>query len=82
MNEEQAIIIGAGPCGLAAAIALQKININPLIIEKGNVVNAIHGYPTHQTFSARAKSWKLGMWPFLLNNINQTEIRRLCIIEK
>lgn len=58
MKEEQAIIIGAGPCGLAAAIALEQVNIKPLIIEKGNVVNAIHGYPTHQTFSAQVRSLK------------------------
>ncbi|MCE4047194.1 MULTISPECIES: YpdA family putative bacillithiol disulfide reductase [Bacillaceae] len=65
MNEEQAIIIGAGPCGLAAAIALQKININPLIIEKGNVVNAIHGYPTHQTFFSTSEKLEIGDVAFL-----------------
>lgn len=64
LKREEAIIIGAGPCGLAAGIALKEININPLIIEKGNVVNAIHGYPTHQTFSVQVKSWRLGMSPF------------------
>lgn len=65
MKREQAIIIGAGPCGLAAAIALKEININPLIIEKGNVVNAIHGYPTHQTFFSTSEKLEIGDVAFL-----------------
>ena len=31
----EVIVIGAGPCGLAAAIALQEKGLKPLIIEKG-----------------------------------------------
>ena len=31
---EQAIIIGAGPCGLSAALELQAIGVEPLLIEK------------------------------------------------
>jgi len=65
LRREQAIIIGAGPCGLAAAIALKEININPLIIEKGNVVNAIHGYPTHQTFFSTSEKLEIGDVAFL-----------------
>lgn len=40
MQKERVIIIGAGPCGLSAAIELQKAGIEPLLIEKGNVVNS------------------------------------------
>ncbi|WP_400248086.1 YpdA family putative bacillithiol disulfide reductase [Niallia sp. JL1B1071] len=65
MKREEAIIIGAGPCGLAAAIALKEININPLIIEKGNIVNAIHGYPTHQTFFSTSEKLEIGEVAFL-----------------
>ena len=65
MKREQAIIIGAGPCGLAAAITLKEININPLIIEKGNVINAIHGYPTHQTFFSTSEKLEIGDVAFL-----------------
>lgn len=35
MKYEDAIIVGAGPCGLAAAISLKEIGKNPLVIEKG-----------------------------------------------
>lgn len=65
LKREEAIIIGAGPCGLAAAIALKKININPLIIEKGNIVNAIHGYPTHQTFFSTSEKLEIGEVAFI-----------------
>ena len=41
MKKEDCIIVGGGPCGLAAAIALKQIGKNPLVIEKGNVVNAL-----------------------------------------
>ncbi|MGP7816081.1 YpdA family putative bacillithiol disulfide reductase [Niallia sp. 01092] len=65
MKKEGAIIIGGGPCGLAAAIALKELNLNPVIIEKGNVVNAIHGYPTHQTFFSTSEKLEIGGVPFL-----------------
>ncbi len=65
MQIEDAIIIGGGPCGLSAAIALKKIGLNPLVIEKGNIVNAIYHYPTHQTFFSTSEKLEIGEVPFL-----------------
>ncbi|NMD70295.1 YpdA family putative bacillithiol disulfide reductase [Bacillus sp. DNRA2] len=65
MQQEEIIIVGAGPCGLSVAIALQEIGINPLIIEKGNVVNAIYHYPTHQTFFSTSEKLEIGDVPFI-----------------
>lgn len=62
---EDVIIVGGGPCGLAAAIALKDIGKNPLIIEKGNVVNAIYKYPTHQTFFSTSEKLEIGEVPFM-----------------
>lgn len=59
MKKEKVIIIGAGPCGLSTAIELKNIGIDPLIIEKGSVVDAIYNYPTHQMFLVRLIDWKL-----------------------
>jgi len=59
---EDIIIVGGGPCGMAAAIALKEIGKNPLIIEKGNIVNSIYHFPTHQTFFSTVKSWKSVMF--------------------
>jgi thioredoxin reductase (NADPH) len=62
---EDIIIVGGGPCGLAAAIALKEIGKNPLIIEKGNIVNAIYRYPTHQTFFSTSEKLEIGDIPFM-----------------
>ncbi|MRX71026.1 YpdA family putative bacillithiol disulfide reductase [Bacillus lacus] len=68
MNKEKAIIIGGGPCGLAAAIALKNIGMNPLVIEKGNIVNAIYNYPTHQTFFSSSEKLEIGDVAFITEN--------------
>ncbi|AZU63174.1 YpdA family putative bacillithiol disulfide reductase [Neobacillus mesonae] len=68
MHNEDIIIVGAGPCGLAAAIALQEIGKNPLIIEKGNVVNSIYHYPTHQTFFSTSEKLEIGGFPFVTDS--------------
>jgi len=65
MKVEDVIIVGGGPCGLAAAIALQEIGKKPLIIEKGNVVNSIYHYPTHQTFFSTSEKLEIGGFPFV-----------------
>ena len=36
-----AIVIGAGPAGLAAAAALKERGLNPVILEKTNAVGAV-----------------------------------------
>lgn len=66
MRQEEAIIVGGGPCGLAAAIALQEIGLKPIIIEKGNIVNAIYNYPTHQTFFSSSEKLAVGDVPFII----------------
>lgn len=65
MTKVEAIVIGAGPCGLSAAIELQKNNIDYLVIEKGNVVDAIYNYPTHQTFFSSSERLSIGDFPFI-----------------
>ncbi|QPQ36496.1 MULTISPECIES: YpdA family putative bacillithiol disulfide reductase [unclassified Lysinibacillus] len=66
MQQVDAIIVGGGPCGLAAAISLQKIGLRPIVIEKGNIVNAIYNYPTHQTFFSTSERLAIGDVPFII----------------
>jgi thioredoxin reductase (NADPH) len=63
-----AIVVGGGPCGMAAAISLKEIGLSPLIIEKGNVVNAIYNYPTHQTFFSTSEKLEIGNVAFVTEN--------------
>ncbi|WP_181348199.1 YpdA family putative bacillithiol disulfide reductase [Thalassobacillus sp. CUG 92003] len=65
MQREEVIIIGSGPCGMSAAIELQRLGISPLLIEKGNVVNSIYNYPTHQTFFSSSEKLEIGQIPFI-----------------
>ncbi|MCU9613730.1 YpdA family putative bacillithiol disulfide reductase [Caldibacillus lycopersici] len=68
MHFEESIIVGGGPCGLAAAIALQNHGINALIMEKGNVANALYNFPTHQTFFSSSEKLEIGNVPFITEN--------------
>jgi thioredoxin reductase (NADPH) len=68
MKHEKIVIVGGGPCGLAAAIALQDVGYRPLVIEKGNIVNSIYHYPTHQTFFSSSDRLEIGGVPFITEN--------------
>lgn len=68
MQKEDVIIIGGGPCGLAAAIALKDVGRSALIIEKGNVVESIYRYPTHQTFFSSSEKLEIGDVAFITEN--------------
>ncbi|RKP53237.1 YpdA family putative bacillithiol disulfide reductase [Cohnella endophytica] len=65
---EQAIIIGAGPCGLSAALELQAVGIEPLLIEKHAVVHSIFQYPTYMQFFSTAEFLEIGGIPFTCPN--------------
>ncbi|MEO4053192.1 YpdA family putative bacillithiol disulfide reductase [Solibacillus sp. CAU 1738] len=68
MQIVDALIVGGGPCGLSAAIELQNIGLNPVVIEKGNIVNALYNYPTHQTFFSTSEKLAIGDVPFIIED--------------
>jgi thioredoxin reductase (NADPH) len=61
-----AIIIGAGPCGLAAAISFQKAGLNARVYDRDCVVSSITQYPTYATFFSTAEKLSLGGLPFVV----------------
>nr|WP_263313240.1 YpdA family putative bacillithiol disulfide reductase [Mammaliicoccus sp. Marseille-Q6498] len=69
MQEFESLIIGGGPCGLSAAIEQKRKGINAVVIEKGNVVEAIYNYPTHQTFFSSSDKLGIGDVPFIVEDL-------------
>lgn len=58
-------IIGAGPIGLATAIALKKRGISSFIIDRGCLVNSIYNYPVNMTFFSTSDRLEIGDIPFI-----------------
>ncbi|MFD0696992.1 YpdA family putative bacillithiol disulfide reductase [Paenibacillus sp. GCM10027628] len=61
---DQVIIIGAGPCGLSAAVAMQRAGLSPLIIEKNCIVHSIYLYPTYLQFFSTPELLEIGGYSF------------------
>lgn len=59
-------IIGAGPCGLAAAISAQRAGLSAEVVEAHSVVSTITHYPTYVRFFSTAEKLSLGGIPFVV----------------
>ena len=70
-----AIVVGAGPTGLACGIELQQRGVKTVLIEKGCVVNSLYNYPTHMTFFTTPELLEIGGLPMtsLNDKPNRTE---------
>ena len=60
----------------------EEKGIETLVIEKGNVVESIYNYPTHQTFFSSSDKLSIGDIPFIVEEVNRDEIKRSSITEK
>ena len=58
-----AVVIGAGPTGLACGIELQRRGVRTMILDKGCVVNSLYNYPTHMTFFTTPELLEIGDIP-------------------
>jgi thioredoxin reductase (NADPH) len=65
-SDTDVVIVGAGPCGLAAAIAIERAGWHALVIEASCVVSSIAGYPTYLTFFSTAERIEIGGMPFVV----------------
>ena len=59
------LIVGAGPAGLATAIAARRLGVECLVVEKGAVADAIYRYPTHMSFFTTPELLEIGGMPFV-----------------
>jgi thioredoxin reductase (NADPH) len=60
------VIVGGGPCGLAAAVSAQRAGLRPLVLEGDAVVSTIARYPTYVRFFSTAEKLSIGGLPFVV----------------
>jgi thioredoxin reductase (NADPH) len=63
VHQYDAIVVGAGPTGLACGIEMKQRGVNTLLIEKGCVVNSLYNYPTHMVFFTTPELLEIGGLP-------------------
>src|SRR5262249_44647569 len=71
------LIVGAGPAGLAAAIAATKAGLSYHVIEKGALVNSLLHYPTEMVFFTTPELMEIGGLPFVSPNDKPTRMEAL-----
>jgi thioredoxin reductase (NADPH) len=59
------LIVGAGPSGLATAIAARQHGLDALVVEKGVLVNSIFRFPTHMVFFTTPELLEIGGLPLV-----------------
>ncbi|MCG0238928.1 MAG: YpdA family putative bacillithiol disulfide reductase [Firmicutes bacterium] len=58
-------IIGAGPCGLAAALAAHRAGLDYVVVEQGSIAHSITRYPVFMTFFSTADRLEIGGIPLI-----------------
>jgi len=63
MSVRDVLIVGAGPSGLATAIAAKQHGLDYVIVEKGVLVNSIFNFPAHMVFFTTPELLEIGQLP-------------------
>ena len=71
------VIIGAGPSGLATAIAASQQGLDYTILEKGVLVNSIYQFPSHMVFFTTPELLEIGGVPLVTPYEKPTRIEAL-----
>jgi thioredoxin reductase (NADPH) len=72
-----AVVIGAGPTGLACGIELKRRGVETVVIDKGCLVNSLYNYPTHMTFFTTPELLEIGDVPMTSLNDKPTRTEAL-----
>jgi thioredoxin reductase (NADPH) len=71
------LVIGAGPTGLACAIAAQRAGFTARLVDKGCLCNSLFHYPAHMTFFTTPELLEIGDIPFSSPNQKPNRIEAL-----
>ena len=63
MSVRDLLIVGAGPSGLATAIAAKQHGLDYVVVEKGVLVNSIFNFPVHMVFFTTPELLEIGRLP-------------------
>jgi bacillithiol disulfide reductase len=77
MSVRDVIIVGAGPSGLATAIAAKRQGLDYLIVEKGVLVNSIFNFPMHMVFFTTPELLEIGGLPLVTPYDKPTRLEAL-----
>jgi thioredoxin reductase (NADPH) len=65
MSVRDVLIVGAGPSGLAAAIAAKQQGLDYQVLEQGVLVNSIYRFPPHMVFFTTPELLEIGGLPLI-----------------
>jgi thioredoxin reductase (NADPH) len=68
-----AIIVGAGPTGLACGIELKKRGFQAILLEKGCLTNSLYNYPTNMVFFTTPELLEIGGLP--MTSVGEKPVR-------
>ena len=77
MHTFDVVIVGAGPAGLATAIAAIQHGLDHFVIEKGALVNSLLHYPVEMVFFTTPELMEIGGMPFTSPNDKPTRLEAL-----
>src|ERR1041384_6607675 len=77
MPVRDALIVGAGPSGLATAIAAKQRGLDYVIVEKGSLVQSIFHFPPHMVFSPPRELLEIGGLPLVTPYDKPTRLEAL-----
>ncbi len=66
------LVIGAGPCGLAAGIAARQAGLSCVLLDRRTVVSTIERYPLAMTFFSTPERIEIGGIPFIASHEKPT----------
>ena len=77
MPVRDVLIVGAGPSGLATAIAARQQGLDYLLVEKGVLVNSIFHFPVHMAFFTTPELLEIGGLPLVTPYDKPTRLESL-----